>query len=66
MLCTLAEAHLKTGQIPEGLITLAEALDRVNNTGERWHEAELYRLKGALLLAQASKEHGAKIRRSRS
>jgi predicted ATPase len=31
---------------------LAEALDTVHNTGERWFEAELYWLKGELLLAQ--------------
>ena len=31
---------------------MAEALDLVNATGERFYEAELYRLKGELLLAQ--------------
>jgi predicted ATPase len=31
---------------------LTEALAAVHNTGERQHEAELHRLKGALLLAQ--------------
>ena len=31
---------------------MAEALDIVHKTGERWYEAELYRLKGELLLAQ--------------
>ena len=33
---------------------LAEALTLVDTTGERWYEAELYRLKGALLLQQSS------------
>jgi predicted ATPase len=37
------------------LNVLAEALAVVNNTGERNYEAELYRLKGELLLAQKSK-----------
>jgi predicted ATPase len=31
---------------------LAEALTLVDTTGERWYEAELYRLKGTLLLQQ--------------
>ena len=33
---------------------LAEALTLVNHTGERNYEAELYRLKGELLLQQAA------------
>jgi predicted ATPase len=33
---------------------LAEALTMVNSTGERNYEAELYRLKGELLLQQAA------------
>jgi predicted ATPase len=36
---------------------LTEALTRVDTTGERWYEAELYRLKGALLLQQSSDHH---------
>jgi len=35
-------------------------------TGERVHEAELYRLKGELTLQQENKEHGAKSRRAKS
>ncbi len=48
-LALLAEAHGKTGQIEEGLIILIEAMAAVDRTGERWYEAELYRLKGELL-----------------
>jgi predicted ATPase len=36
-----------------GLQLLAEALACVNTTGERYYEAEVYRIKGALLLQQA-------------
>lgn len=43
------------GKVEEGLITLAEALALVDKTGERFYEAELYRLKGELLLIQESK-----------
>jgi predicted ATPase len=41
---------------------LAEALATVNKNGEHRWEAELFRLKGELLLAQESKEQRAKSR----
>jgi predicted ATPase len=46
----LAEAYGKVGQVEEGLTVLAEALAIVKKNGERWWGAELYRLKGELLL----------------
>lgn len=49
-LALLAEACGKGGQAEEGLNVVAEALAFVDKTGERVHEAELYRLKGALTL----------------
>jgi predicted ATPase len=49
-LALLAPAHGKGGQAKEGLAVLAEALAAVDNRGERWWEAELYRLKGELTL----------------
>jgi predicted ATPase len=52
-LALLAEAHGKVGQTEEGLKVLAEALAQVDTTGERTHEAELYRLRGELTLAQS-------------
>src|SRR5262249_39045320 len=53
-LALLAEAYGRAGQTEEGLVALAEALEMVRKTGERWWEAELYRLKGQLTLAQSS------------
>jgi predicted ATPase len=54
-LTLLAEAYGKEGQGEEGLSVLAEALAVVDRTGERVYEAELYRLKGTLMLqSQAS------------
>ncbi len=50
-LALLAEAYEQVGQVEEGLKVLAEALAAVDKTGERWYEAELYRLKGELMLA---------------
>ncbi len=49
-LALLAETCGKGGQAEEGLSVLAEALATVEKTGERWCEAELYRLKGQLTL----------------
>jgi predicted ATPase len=48
----LAAVYGKGGQVEEGLSVLAEALAAVDRTGERMYEAELYRLKGELLLTQ--------------
>jgi predicted ATPase len=49
-LVLLAESCGKVGQAEEGLTVLAEALAAVDKTEERFHEAELYRLKGKLVL----------------
>jgi predicted ATPase len=46
----LADAYGAVGYIEEGLTVLAEALATVDNTGERYYEAELYRLQGELML----------------
>jgi predicted ATPase/class 3 adenylate cyclase len=49
-LALFAEVHAALGRLVEGLEILDEALRLVETTGERLHEAELYRLKGELLL----------------
>jgi len=46
----LAEAYSKAGQIDQGLKLLDEALTVVEERGERWWEAELFRLKGELMI----------------
>ena len=53
-LALLAEAYRKSGQVEEGLSALNEALTVVDKTGERYYEAELYRLKGQLTAAKVS------------
>ena len=50
--CSLAEAQAKAGRPEEGLATLAEGLALVEETDERYWEAELYRVRGELLLMQ--------------
>jgi class 3 adenylate cyclase/predicted ATPase len=52
-LARLGEAYGRSGQAEEGLRLLAEALTLIDTIGERWYEAELHRIKGALLLQQA-------------
>jgi predicted ATPase len=52
-LAWLAEACWKVGQLKEGLHVLDEALALVAQHQECWWEAEIYRLKGALLLKQS-------------
>ena len=46
----LAEAYLAAGQIEEGLHVLDEA--RIEQSGERYYEAEFHRMRGELLLVR--------------
>ncbi|MBN1136554.1 MAG: hypothetical protein JXM73_08205, partial [Anaerolineae bacterium] len=46
----LAEACGRAGEMGEGLPLLVQALDMVDRSGERFHEAELHRLQGQLLV----------------
>jgi predicted ATPase/tRNA A-37 threonylcarbamoyl transferase component Bud32 len=50
----LAETLGESGEAPEGLSALADALDLVRSTGEHLYEAELHRLQGELLLRSAA------------
>ena len=62
-LALLAEAYGKVGQAEEGLTALAEALAVVDKTGERFYEAELYRLKGELTLQQVSESQRSRVKK---
>jgi DNA-binding winged helix-turn-helix (wHTH) protein len=57
-LAFLAEAYGTRRQAGEGLALLGEALAVVHQTGERFYEAEIYRLKGELLLAHSAENRG--------
>jgi predicted ATPase len=50
LLALLADAHGMLREPEAGVMVLAEALTRVDTTGERWYESEIYRLKGEFLL----------------
>jgi predicted ATPase len=52
-LALLAEALARDGRAQDGLTVLAEALTLCTASGERFLEAELHRLRGELLLADA-------------
>jgi predicted ATPase len=56
-LALLAEAYGKVEQVEAGLLCVDEALAIMHQSGERWCEAELYRIKGALLLASPAEQH---------
>ena len=49
LLGVLAEACAHAGQLDEGLRLVTEALERVQQSGEREWEAELYRLRESCL-----------------
>jgi predicted ATPase len=51
-LCSLAEACTEAGRFDDALSALTEALAAANQREERQAEAEIYRLKGELLLKQ--------------
>jgi class 3 adenylate cyclase/predicted ATPase len=59
----LARAYEISGQVEEGLTLSNEALQIVENTGERWLAAELHRLKGQLLLQQGHSEAAEELYR---
>jgi predicted ATPase len=58
----LAEAYGKIGQPEEGLSLLGEMFALLQRTGERWWEAELYRLRGELTLQQQLKVQSSEFK----
>ena len=52
----LAECFAKAGRPEEGVEILAEAVELVEETGERWFESELHRLRGELILASSQSD----------
>jgi DNA-binding winged helix-turn-helix (wHTH) protein/predicted ATPase len=59
--CDLVWAHGIAGQVDEGLALIADALTWVQNTGEYYYAAELYRLKGELLLQSGIQRPGSGV-----
>jgi class 3 adenylate cyclase/predicted ATPase len=57
-LALLAETYGKAGQAEEGLAALAEARTVVDKSGERFYDAELWRLRGELTLQKGARGWG--------
>jgi class 3 adenylate cyclase/predicted ATPase len=57
----LAEGCGGTGQIDEGLATVAEALRLVEKNDERFYEVEVWRIKGTLTLQSQAESHKSKV-----
>src|SRR5262249_56590285 len=53
----LAEACGRAGQVEEGLRVLEEAPEGLQTAEDHFYEAEVYRLKGVLLLARSAEQH---------
>ena len=56
----MAEAYGHAGRAEEGLTLVNRALTTVHTTGERWWEAELYRLEGELRLCMSAREQAVR------
>jgi predicted ATPase len=56
---SLAGAYGKLGRPEEGLAAIAQSLELMKRTGLRYLEAELYRMKGELILLEAPGAVGA-------
>ncbi len=54
----LAEVHRQAGQLHEALAVVEEALALANDSGQRFYEAELHRIRGELLVAVGRHEDG--------
>jgi predicted ATPase len=61
-LALLAEALAEDGQLEEGLNILAEAMAAAENSGDRYYEAELCRLRGELSLRLDADKQSAESR----
>jgi class 3 adenylate cyclase/predicted ATPase len=59
LLGLVAQACKETGSVEEGLEALNEAFTIIAKTSERFYEAELYRLKGELVLLRHGDSDGA-------
>jgi predicted ATPase len=58
LLCLLAETHLAAGQTAAGLAAVDAAFEVLETTGERFHEAELHRVRGELLARSSAASPG--------
>ena len=55
----LAEAEARAGETDAGLRRLDDALAELERTEQRWYEAELYRIRGEILLQRDPADNAA-------
>jgi len=53
LLSILADSYARAGRVQDGLRVITDALKAIDETGERTFDAEVHRLKGALLLMES-------------
>ena len=53
-IASLAQAYRTAGQLDKALASITEALQHAEQYGERWYDAECYRLRGEYALAQSA------------
>ena len=56
--CLLAQALAHRGDYRDAMVALNEAFERIETTGERGWESELYRVRGLVLMAQGQRDEG--------
>ncbi|MDX1415665.1 MAG: AAA family ATPase [Candidatus Promineifilaceae bacterium] len=57
----LADAYALSGELEQALAALVEAVEQVERTGERWWEAEIYRLRAQVLLRMNEAEQAEEV-----
>jgi class 3 adenylate cyclase/tetratricopeptide (TPR) repeat protein len=62
----LSDAYRRAGRLEEGVVAADQAFESIRQTGERQAEAELYRVKGELLLADGQQDQAEECLRKAS
>jgi adenylate cyclase len=63
-LCLAAHAHIRAGKKQAGMGLLTQAEAHVRDTGERWYEAELHRVRGTSVQAREPRQAEAKFQQA--
>src|SRR5262245_8770128 len=64
LLCLAARAHIHAGRKQAGVELLAQAEAHVHDSGERWYEAELHRLRGVVVQSREPRTAEAHFRQA--
>jgi len=64
LLCLAAHAHMRAGQNQTGTELLARAEAHMRDSGERWYEAEVHRLRGTIIQSHEPRTAETHFRRA--